>query len=116
MARRSVSLPAPARDALEMLGAQIRLARHQRGWTVAELAERIGVSDPTVIAVESGSPGTAVGTVLTAATLVGVPLFGAEDRDELARMRRRGEERLALISSRVRRGSDDADRDDDFAF
>ena len=116
MARRSISVPAPARDALGVLGGQIRFARHQRGWTVAELAERIGVSAPTVIAIESGAPGTAIGTVLTAATLVGVPLFGVEDRDELARMRRRGEERLALIGSRVRSGSDDSEGDDDFAF
>ncbi len=41
----------------------------------------------------------AIGTVFSAATVLGVPLFGADD-DELARMRRRGEERIALIPSR----------------
>lgn len=115
MARRPISLTSPAREALRVLGGQIRLARHERGWTVAEFAQRIGVSPPTVIAIETGAPGTAIGTVLTAATLVGVPLFNVEDPAELARMRRRGEERLALIPTRVR-STDDAGDDDDFDF
>ena len=37
------------------------------------------------------------------ADLVGVPIFGIEDRSELAIRRRRGEEMLALLPSRVRR-------------
>lgn len=115
MPRRQVSLPAPARDALGVLGTQIRLARHERGWTAAEFAQRIGVSPPTVLAIESGAPGTAIGTVLTAASLVGVPLFGVEDPAELARMRRRGEERLALIPTRVHTPTDHDD-DDVFDF
>ena len=38
-----------------------------------------------------------------AVDLVGVPLFGIEDRSELAIRRRRGEEMLALLPSRVRK-------------
>lgn len=98
--RAVVALPA-SRDALAVLGNQIRLARHAREWTAADLADRIGVSPRTLLAVEAGAPGTAIGTVFNAATVVGLPLFGVEDRAELARMRRRGEERLALIPSRV---------------
>ncbi|WP_166347347.1 helix-turn-helix transcriptional regulator [Phytoactinopolyspora limicola] len=114
MARKVVSpLPATS-DALGVLGNQVRIARHDRGWTVAELAARVGVSSPTVLAIESGAPGTAIGTVFNAAFLVGVPLFGVEDRAELARMRRRGEEHIALIPSRVqaatsRKAGDDTD-------
>lgn len=101
MARKTISpLPATS-DALGVLGNQVRIARHNRGWTVAELAARVGVSPPTVLAIESGAPGTAIGTVFNVALLVGVPLFGIEDRTELARMRRRGEEYIALIPSRV---------------
>lgn len=103
MARRTISPMPAADDALKTLGIQIRLARHERGWTAAELAARSGVSERTVLAIEAGAPGTAVGTVFNAAVLVGLPLFGVEDRAELARMRRRGEERLALIPSRVYR-------------
>lgn len=105
-----------ARDALAVLGTQIRLARRDRGWTAAELASRLGVSPPTVHAIESGAPGTAIGTVFNAALLVGVPLFGVDDWAELARMRRRGEERLALIPSRVHGSADTRDEDTGDAF
>lgn len=115
MARRTAS-PMPAtQDALRVLGDQIRLARHARGWTLAELADRVGVSPRTALAVERGAPGTAIGTVFDAAFLVGVPLFGVEDRAELARLRRRGEERVALIASRVHRAESE-DSGDDFDF
>ncbi|MDN5745050.1 MAG: helix-turn-helix domain-containing protein [Nocardioidaceae bacterium] len=102
MARRTVSMMPAATDAARILGQQVRQARHERGWTAAELAHRLGVSHVTVRAIENGAAGTAIGTVLNAAVLVGVPLFGVEDKAELARMRHRGEERLALIGQRVR--------------
>lgn len=111
MSRRPVVPMPAAADAAKVLGQQIREARHQRAWTVAEFAQRLSVSPVTVHAIESGAPGTAIGTVLNAAALVGVPLFGTEDKAELARMRLRGEERLALIGQRVRRAT--AKDDDD---
>lgn len=102
MAKRQVIPQPQTLDAARTLGAQIRMARHERGWTAADLAARIGVSARTIQALEAGSPSTAIGTVFNAAVMVGVPLFGVEDSYELARMRRRGEERLALIGHRVR--------------
>lgn len=113
MAKKTVSVMPAAQDAARVLGQQIRAARHGRGWTAASLAERIGVSQRTVLAIEAGAPGTALGTVLNAAVMTGVPLFGVDDRAELARMRHRGEERLALIGSRVREPRDEH-VDDDF--
>jgi transcriptional regulator with XRE-family HTH domain len=62
-------------EVLSILAAAIRSGRIRRGMTVRELAERVGVSAPTVIKVERGDPGVAIGTVLEAAKLVGVPLF-----------------------------------------
>lgn len=47
-----------------------------------ELAERLGVSRSTVVAIERGSPTVALGTVFEAAVIVGIPLI-AEDRKEL---------------------------------
>lgn len=102
VSKRVVSLRAEAQDAAAVLGVQIRTARHERGWTAKRLAAAIYVSERTVLALESGAGGTAIGTVFNAAAVLGVPLFGAEDRAELARMRRRGEDRLALIGQRVR--------------
>lgn len=100
MAKRTISPPPEAAEAIRILGQQVRVGRQRRGWTVASLAARIGVSPRTVTAIEAGAPGTAVGNVLTAAVTVGVRLFEA-DRDQLVAMRRRGEEVIALLPARV---------------
>ena len=110
MPKREIAPTRAAADALAVIGAQIRLARHEKNWTAADLGARVRASARTITAIEKGSPGVAVGTVLSAASVVGVPLFGASD-DELARLRRRGEERVALIPSREyqRRSTGDDD-------
>lgn len=110
MPRRTVVAFPAAADAARVLGQQIKSARHERRWTAAEFAERLGVSPVTVRAIESGAPGTAIGTVFNAAVLAGVELFGTDDKAELARLRHRGEERLNLMPQRVRPS---APKDDD---
>ncbi|MET9326728.1 helix-turn-helix transcriptional regulator [Tsukamurella sp. NPDC003166] len=116
MAKRPVSPTRVASDALTLLGSQIRIGRHAKNWTAADLGDRLGVGPRTVTAIERGAPGTAIGTVLSAASLVGVPLFGATD-DELAQLRRRGEERVALLPSREYQPRSTTDsRDDDLDF
>ena len=102
MAKRQAVLAPIVRDALNVLGNQIAIARAERGWTQAELALRSGISHVTMTRIEDGVPGTAIGTVFQVAHIVGVPIFGIEDRGELARLRRQGEEILALIPSRIR--------------
>src|ERR1700733_8639512 len=42
------------KDALTLLGAQVRLARKQRGMTEVELAERAGVARSTLQLIEKG--------------------------------------------------------------
>lgn len=114
MARVRVSPRRGAADAAAVLGQQIKAARVERGWTAHELAARIGVDRRTVAAIEAGDPGTSLGNVLNAADIVGVPLFGAEDRAELARLRREGRERLALLPTRVDKPRNRVEPDDDF--
>ncbi len=87
-----------AAEAVTALGAMISAARRRRGWTIAVLAERIGVSVPTVRKIERGDPGVAIGTVFEAAWLLGVELF--EGRQDLAGSVARTE--LALLPKRVR--------------
>jgi transcriptional regulator with XRE-family HTH domain len=99
-----------ARDALIVLGQRIKIARIQRGWTVADVARRSLTSVPTVRKIEAGAPGTAIGTAFHMAFLLAVPLFGIEDPAELARLRRQGEDTLALLPARVR-GTEDLDDD-----
>lgn len=99
-------------DALAALGAQIRIARHGKKWSAAELGMRVGVGPRTITAIEKGAPGVAIGTVFSAASVLGIPLFGADD-EELARLRRRGEERVALLPAREYAPRADVDIDDD---
>ncbi len=114
MTKMTVVVPRASKDALGVLGNQIKLGRYARGWTITELAARLGVNPRTVSALEGGSPTVSIGTVFNAAVLVGVDLFGLTGPD-LARARRAGEETLALLPEKVRKLGV-KDRADDFAF
>lgn len=64
MSKSSLSLsvlPEPAQAALVRMGARLRAHRVQRGWTVADMAERMLCSPTTWRAVESGKAGSSVG-------------------------------------------------------
>ncbi|XAH25949.1 helix-turn-helix transcriptional regulator [Xylophilus sp. GW821-FHT01B05] len=64
-------MPAPAGLALGRLGQRLRAHRVQRGWTVAELAERLMCSPTTWRALEAGKPGTSIGLLAHALWLLG---------------------------------------------
>ena len=97
-------------DAARLLGAQVAAGRRRRGWTAAELAERVGVSVPTLRKVERGDPTVALGTILEAAVLVGAPLFDA-DADHYPALAARAATELALLPSRVRTSAPPVDDD-----
>ncbi len=114
MARIRVSPRRGAADATAVLGQQIKAARFARKWTAAELAARLGVDRRTVAAIETGDTAVSIGNAFNAADILAVPLFGAEDRTELARLRREGRDRLALLPTRVDKPRMKAELDDDF--
>ena len=96
-------------EAIRLLGDKVALSRRERRWTLADLAERVGVSTVTMRKVERGDPSVALGTAFEAAALVGVALF---DEDP-ARRGLEGEvvrSRLAVLPATVR----GAHVDDDF--
>ncbi|WP_448058957.1 helix-turn-helix transcriptional regulator [Cellulomonas hominis] len=99
--RRSYTYSPSTREAARVLGLQIAAGRRERRWTVRELAERVGASEPTVRSIERGEPTVAVGLMFEAATLVGIPLFSV-DRTELSTLVATTRERLALLPARVR--------------
>ncbi len=79
-------LPAVSR-ALRELGENIRLARRRRRIPAALLAERAGMSRPTLRAVERGDPGTSMGAYANALHALGLvgDLANVGSDDELGR-------------------------------
>ena len=90
------------KDALTLLGAQVRLARKQRGMTEVELAERAGIARSTLQLIEKGDARVEIGLVFEAAILAGVSLF-APEASRLAPQIERLEDKLALLPRSIRR-------------
>ena len=88
-------------EAVRLLGQRVAAARRERRWTLAELAERVGVSVVTIRKVEKGDPTVALGTAFEAATLVGVTLFH-EDPTRRALESELVQARLAVLPASVR--------------
>ena len=65
---------------LKTLSRLIQVARQERAFSQAELAERLNVTRQTVIAIEKGDRTVSIGTVFEAAHLLGIPLFSEEDQ------------------------------------
>lgn len=106
MSKRQV-IPTPAaKDALKLLGHQVRLKRHERRWSARGLAQRVGVSEKTVLAIEQGSPGVAIGTVFNVAGKVGLALFEMSETDRRF-ARGLSSDALRLLPRNVREQSKD---------
>ncbi|MYI69353.1 MAG: helix-turn-helix transcriptional regulator [Boseongicola sp. SB0673_bin_14] len=67
-----------AREAAELLGLMIHNARIERNSTVADVAERAGISRGLVHRIEKGEMGSSIGAAFEVAALVGLRLFEAE--------------------------------------
>ncbi|WP_025374545.1 helix-turn-helix domain-containing protein [Advenella mimigardefordensis] len=90
-----------SRDAAQLFGLLIRNARIERQLTVEQLAERAGVSRGLVYRAEEGDMGCAIGAVFELATIVGVPLFSA-DQPALALHLANAHKILSLLPRAVR--------------
>lgn len=64
--------PSKVKDAIKNLGSQIQMARKRRMWTIADLATKIGVSAPTVIALEKGKPTVSLGVLFSCLWILGL--------------------------------------------
>jgi hypothetical protein len=70
--RVSVALPIPVRHALRKLGHDIRDARRRRRIPVAIAAERASISRTTLVKIEKGDPGVAIGIYATVLFVMGM--------------------------------------------
>lgn len=89
-------------DAINLFALQIQLARKQRRWSEAELAERAGTTRPTIRQIEKGNPATSLGLYFEVATLLGIPLFDT-DTQNLAAARNNLAYQLTLMPKRIDR-------------
>jgi transcriptional regulator with XRE-family HTH domain len=91
-------------EAVELLGLLIHDARTARGLTVAEAAERAGISRGLVHRIENGEMGCSIGAVFELAAIVGVPLFAAEP-STLTQHLATAHSKLTLLPKRVRKST-----------
>ena len=98
------------REALILLGKQIRLARKGRRMSEHELAARVGIARSTLQRLEKGDPTVEIGLVLEAATLTGVDLFVPE-ATTLAPRIEQVDDKLALMPGSIRKSRHQVDDD-----
>ena len=119
MPRKSTSPHPVVRRLLKGLGENIRLARLRRGFSMELVAERAGMSRPTLRAIENGEPGVTFGSYANVLHSLGLheDLALVARDDELGRKlqdaglptRRRAPKRSKTASSKMprRKGRDE---------
>lgn len=100
MGREKIDLVPYARDAAELMGHQVRIARLNKRLTAEQLAGYARVSRATVSAIENGKPSVAFGNVLNVCAALGIQLF-VPTPEELARMTKAQREVVRLMPNRV---------------
>jgi transcriptional regulator with XRE-family HTH domain len=89
-------------EAIALLGQLIRAGRIERKITGAEMASRMGASRALIQRIEKGDPGCAIGAVVEAAAIAGVPLFETEG-EQLSAHRAVTGEMLRLLPKTARK-------------
>lgn len=88
------------RDAVGLLGRQIRIHRLERQLSVADLAERAGVSRDMMRRIEAGDPRCTIGAAFEAASIVGVTLF-EDDLDGMTQRTAELDAKLRLLPKAI---------------
>ena len=89
-----------AREAVILMGEQIKLGRKQRKWSEKNLADRAGISRATLQKIENGEMSCAIGLVFEVATLVGVNLFET-NKLPLSRNIEQTRDKISLLPQRI---------------
>ncbi len=98
------------REAVRLLGQQIKLGRKSRRMPEKELAARAGIARSTLQRIESGDPLVELGLVFEAAILAGVTLFDP-GATTLAPQLDRVHDKLMLLPKSVRQRRQGIDDD-----
>ena len=97
-----------SREAVQLLGQLIRVARIEAKLTTQELSERAGISRGLLQRIEKGEMTCAIGSVFEVAAIVGVKLF---DAPPLNQHIRQVEDKLTLMPQSVRTANGRVDDD-----
>lgn len=97
------------KDAAVLLGKHIRLGRKGRRLTEMDLADRAGISRATLQKIEKGDPKCELGLYFEVATLVGVPLFGADSSASFSANFERVNDKLALLPKSIHKKKKEVD-------
>ena len=98
------------REAVLLLGQQIKLGRKKRKWSERNLADRAGISRVTLQKIEAGEMSPSIGLVFEVAALVGVTLF-EQDKQSLATHLDLTQSKIALLPKRIQRKKKAVDDD-----
>ena len=90
------------KEALNLLGMMIRVARIEHNMTVRELSTRADVSRSLLLRIENGDPGCSIGAAFEVAAIVGVP-FIVEDKKSLPLKMAHFKEKIALLPKAARK-------------
>jgi transcriptional regulator with XRE-family HTH domain len=72
MAKKKTILLPKSKKLLEELGENIQLARLRRKLSSEQVAERAGISRPTLVKIEGGHPGVSIGNLLNVLLVLGL--------------------------------------------
>jgi len=89
-----------AKEAVFLLGQQIKLGRKKHKWSEQNLADRAGISRATLQKIEAGEMSPSIGPVFEVAALVGVTLF-EQDNKALSTRLDLTQSKLALLPKRI---------------
>lgn len=90
-----------AQDAAFLIGQQIKLARKNKKWSSANLAERAGITRETLQRIENGDMRTSIGLVFEVAAIIGVSLF-TEDKQLFSNNLELIQSKIELLPQRIR--------------
>ena len=99
-----------SREAMVLLGKQIKLARKERRMSEMDLAVRMGIARSTLQRIEKGDPTVEIGFVFEAAALTGVDLFVPEATSLVPQLGRL-DDKLALMPGSIRTSRREVDDD-----
>ena len=89
------------KEAVFLLGQQIKLGRKKRHWSEQNLADRAGLSRATLQKIEAGEMSPSIGLVFEVASLVGVTLF-EQDNQNIATSIELTQSKIALLPKRIK--------------